>query len=71
MADVTIKIIDANLQPKEGYAVMQPQMADVQNYQTLEPPVNKGLTVDQFDALLTDRLDRPRYYTSTPSGLAY
>lgn len=70
MADIAAKIINANPE-KNGYAVMQPLLANVDNYQTLAPPVNKGLTAAEFDTLLTDRLDRPRYYTSTPSGLAY
>lgn len=71
MADVTQKIISGNSQPKEGYAVLQPQLANPDAYLTISPPVNKGYTVAQFDTLMTNRLDRPRYYTSTPSGLPY
>jgi hypothetical protein len=71
MADVTKKIIDGNTQPKEGYAVLQAQPAAPDSYFSLTPPVNKGKTVAEFDSLYTNRFDRPRYYTSTPSGLPY
>lgn len=71
MADVTQKIISGNIQPKEGYAVLQAQPASPTSYFSLTPPVNKGKTVSEFDTLYTDRFDRPRYYTSTPSGLPY
>jgi hypothetical protein len=71
MADVTQKIISGNAQPNEGRIVLQAQLADPQGYKTINAPVNKGLTVSQFDTRFTNRLDRPRYYYSTPSGLPY
>lgn len=71
MADVTRKIKSGNIQPNEGRIVLQPQWANPTAYQTISPPINRGLSITQFDDLLTDRFDRPRYYTSTPSGLAY
>ena len=71
MADVTQKIISGNAQPNEGRIVLQSQWANPTAYQTINAPVNKGLTVAQFETALDSRLDRPRYYTSTPSGLQY
>lgn len=71
MADVTQKIIAGNIQPKEGYAVLQAQPAAPTSYFSLTPPVNRGKTVDEFETLYSNRFDRPRYYTSTPSGLPY
>lgn len=71
MADVTQKIIAGNIQPKEGYAVLQAQPAAPTSYFSLTPPVNRGKTVSEFETLYSNRLDRPRYYTSTPSGLPY
>lgn len=71
MADVTQKIKSGGVQPNEGRIVLQVQLADPTAYQTINPPINRGLSTTEFDALLTNRLDRPRYYTSTPSGLAY
>ena len=71
MADVTQKIISGNSQPNEGRIVLQPQVADPTSYKTINAPVNKGLTVAQFDSRFTNRFDRPRYYYSTPSGLPY
>jgi len=71
MADVTQKIISGNAQPNEGRIVLQAQLAAPTAYQTINPPVNKGLTVSQFDTRFTNRFDRPRYYYSTPSGLPY
>lgn len=71
MADVAQKIISGNPQPHEGYAVLQAQVANPTVYPTLSPPVNKGLTVSELENRFTSRFDRPRYYTSTPSGLPY
>ena len=71
MADVTQKIKSGSVQPQEGRIVLQGQWANPTAYQTINPPVNRGLTVAQFDTALDSRLDRPRYYTSTPSGLPY
>lgn len=71
MADVTQKIISGNTQPQEGRIVLQAQWANPTAYQTINPPVNHGLSVSQFETALTSRFDRPRYYTSTPSGLPY
>lgn len=56
---------------KEGYGVVFLPLANSQNPQIVSPTVNKGTTISQFDTLLDDRFDRPRYYTSTPSGLPY
>lgn len=73
MADVTQKIISANAQPYEGRIVLQAQVANPTVSPTLSPVLNvsKGLTITQFDTRFTSRFDRPRYYYSTPSGLAY
>lgn len=71
MADVTQKIITGNPQPRDGRAILQAPLAFASGYQTLNPPVDKGLTVAAMDNLYTNRFDRPRYYTSTPSGLPY
>lgn len=71
MADVAQKIISGNVQPNEGRIVLQAQLAAPTAYQTINAPVNKGLTISQLDARFTNRLDRPRYYYSTPSGLPY
>ena len=71
MADVTQKIKSGNAQPQEGRIVLQAQWANPTAYQTISPPVNKGLSITQFDTALTSRFDRPRYYYSTPSGLQY
>ena len=71
MADVTQKIKTGNTQPQEGRIVLQTQWTNPTGYQTINPPVNKGLTVAQFETALTSRFDRPRYYYSTPSGLQY
>lgn len=70
MADF-IKAIKGSYSLREGYGVIQPQLANAENYQEISPPVNKGKTIAQFNALYGDRFDRPRYYTSTPSGLPY
>jgi hypothetical protein len=71
MADVTQKIIDGKAQPRDGRIVLQSPLAFASGYQTINPPVDKGLTVAAMETLYTSRFDRPRYYTSTPSGLAY
>jgi hypothetical protein len=71
MADVTQKIKTGNTQPQEGRIVLQTQWTNPTGYQTISPPVNRGLTVAQFETALTSRFDRPRYYYSTPSGLQY
>jgi hypothetical protein len=56
---------------KDGRIVLQPQLADPNGFQTLSPPVIKGKTPTEFYTQLDNRFDRPRYYTSTPSGLPY
>lgn len=56
---------------KEGYGVVSLQLANPTNYQTISPRVNKGKTVAELNTLYDARFDRPRYYTSTPSGLPY
>lgn len=71
MADVTQKIISGNPQPRDGRIVLQSPLAFASGYQTVNPPVDKGLTVAAMDTRYTNRFDRPRYYTSTPSGLSY
>jgi len=71
MADVTQKIKTGNTQPQEGRIVLQTQWTNPTGYQTINPPVNRGLSVAQFDTALASRFDRPRYYYSTPSGLQY
>lgn len=57
--------------PHDGRIVLQPQLAAATSYQTLNPPVIKGYTPDQFYSRMDTRLNRPRYYYSTPSGLPY
>lgn len=71
MADVCQKIISGNAQPRDGRIVLQAPLAFASGYQTVNPPIDKGLTVSAMDARYTNRLDRPRYYYSTPSGLSY
>jgi hypothetical protein len=56
---------------RDGRIVLQPQIAAPTSYQTINPPVIKGSTPNQFYSLMDTRLNRPRYYFSTPSGLAY
>lgn len=55
----------------EGYGVLQAPLSNAVNYQEIAPPVNKGKTITRFNTLYGDRFNRPRYYTSTPSGLPY
>jgi hypothetical protein len=73
MADVTQKIISGNPQPYEGRIVLQGQVANPTVHPTLDPVLNvyQGLSVSDFETKFTSRFDRPRYYYSTPSGLAY
>ena len=71
MADVVQKIITGNPQPRDGRAILQAPLAFSSGYQILNPPVDKGLTVSEMETRFTSRFDRPRYYTSTPSGLPY
>lgn len=71
MADVTQKIISGKPQPRDGRIVLQSPLAFASGYQTVNPPVDKGLTVSAMENTYTNRFDRPRYYTSTPSGLPY
>lgn len=56
---------------KDGRLVLQAQLTNFANYQTINPPVAKGYTPNEFYTHMTSRLDRPRYYYSTPSGLQY
>ncbi len=70
MADVTQKIISGNAQPTDGRIVLQSYLASPTGIK-LNPVITKGLTVAQMENTYTNRFDRPRYYTSTPSGLPY
>lgn len=65
------KAFKGSYDKKEGYGVVSLQAGNPQGYQTIAPPVNKGKTVTEFNSLYDNRFDRPRYYTSTPSGLPY
>lgn len=56
---------------KEGYGVVYVPMVSPTNYLSISPPVNKGYDVSYWDAKYANRWTRPRYYTSTPSGLPY
>jgi hypothetical protein len=55
----------------EGRAIMQPQLASPRSYAYLNPPVRRGYTPNDFYNHMDTRLNRPRYYYSTPSGLPY
>lgn len=55
----------------EGFGVVSLQKADASNYKTISPSINRGKTVTQLNSLYSARFMRPRYYTSTPSGLPY
>lgn len=70
MADVTQKIISGNAQPTDGRIILQSYAASPTGIK-LNPVITKGLTVAQMENAYTNRFDRPRYYTSTPSGLPY
>jgi hypothetical protein len=61
--DVCDVIISGVAQPQEGRVVLMPQLANPSGYQVINPPVNKGLTVDEFVTKLDGRFDNPRYYT--------
>jgi hypothetical protein len=67
-ADVCDVIISGVAQPQEGRVVLMPQIANPSGYQTINPPVNKGQTVDQIVTKLTNRFDEPRYYTGDSSS---
>jgi hypothetical protein len=56
---------------RDGRIVLQPQLAAPTSYQTINPPVIKGYTPNEFYSRMDTRLNRPRYYYSTPSGLPY
>lgn len=66
--DVCDKIKSGSPQPADGRITLQSYIANPTGYH-LNPPVTKGLTVNQMYSGYTDRFDHPRYYTSTPSGL--
>lgn len=70
MADF-VQPIKSSYDKKEGYGVVSIQIGDPLNYKTISPTVNKGKTITELNALYSNRFDRPRYYTSTPSGLPY
>jgi hypothetical protein len=64
-------VVKGSYLPHDGRIVLQPQLAAATEYQTINPPVIKGYTPNQFYSRLDSRFDRPRYYMSTPSGLPY
>ncbi len=66
-----VQAIKGAYNQKEGYGVVSLQLADATNYKTISPTVNKGKTIAELNTLYDARFDRPRYYTSTPSGLPY
>lgn len=72
MANVDVSdIVKGSYTKHDGRIVLQPQLADQTGYQTLDPPVIKGYSPTDFYNRMNSRLDRPRYYYSTPSGLPY
>ena len=71
MSDIVQKIKDGEPQPHEGYAILQSQPAGWDSKLRLLPTVNKGYSISELNSLYGNRLNRPRYYTSTPSGLPY
>ena len=66
-----VQAIKGSYSLHEGYGVVYQSKADASNYKSISPTVNKGKTIVEFNALYGARFDRPRYYTSTPSGLPY
>jgi hypothetical protein len=70
-ADVADIISGSSYTAHDGRIVLQPQLADPLGYKTLNPPVIRGYTPNQFYAHMDTRLNRVRYYYSTPSGLPY
>jgi hypothetical protein len=56
---------------RDGRLILQAQLADPLGYKSLNPPVIKGYTPNEFYSRMDTRLNRPRYYYSTPSGLPY
>jgi hypothetical protein len=69
-ADVS-DVVKGSYSQRDGRIVLQPQLAAPTQYQTINPPVIRGYTPNEFYTRLDSRLDRPRYYYSTPSGLQY
>jgi hypothetical protein len=70
MPDI-VQAIKGTYSLHEGFGAVQAQKADPQNANQIYPAVNAGYTIEEFNTLYGDRLNRPRYYTSTPSGLPY
>lgn len=70
MADV-IKLIDSGRAMRNGYGVVFLAQANATGYSRCSPTIDSGMSESDLESLLDDRLDRPRYYTSVPSGLAY
>lgn len=66
-----VQAIKGSYSLHEGYGIVYQSKSDLTNYQTISPTVNKGKTITELNALYSNRFDRPRYYTSTPSGLPY
>lgn len=63
--------INGTTTKREGFGVSNLQMANPNGYGKNSPPTNKGYTISRINSLYENRLNRPRYYTSTPSGLPY
>jgi hypothetical protein len=71
-ADVSDVVVSGSSYVKrDGRAIMQAQIANPLGYVSLNPPFIKGYTPTEFYNHMDTRLNRPRYYYSTPSGLAY
>jgi hypothetical protein len=64
-------VVKGSYVQRDGRIVLQPQLAAATSYQTINPPVIKGYTPNEFYTRMDTRLNRPRYYYSTPSGLPY
>ena len=64
-------VVKGSFVQHDGRIVLQPQRAAATSYQTLNPPVLRGGSPNDFYARMDTRLNRPRYYYSTPSGLPY
>jgi len=69
-ADVS-DVVAGSYSTHEGRIVLQPRPADPTGYKTLNPPVMRGYSPNDFYSRMDTRLNRPRYYYSTPSGLQY
>ena len=61
--DVCNFIISGNPQPREGRAIVYYNRVVPSGFAALNPPINKGYTVNQFYNAYDNRLNHPRYYS--------